>query len=104
MLLVLPGCGPSAEEAAKPATLKLLVMPDRPRGQIESTYAPLVQHLSRKLALPCELVIPASYEQTAGLFHRREVPVRRGRPAAGGPDRLAVVAKTGHGITRKHTE
>ncbi len=73
VLVVLPGCGPSAETAAKPAMLKILVLPDRPRAQMEASYAPLVQYLSRKLDLPCELVIPDSYERAVELFHRRDV-------------------------------
>lgn len=73
ILVVLPGCGPSAEKADRPAVLKMLVLPDRPRREVEATYAPLVHYLSRKLDLPCELVIPDSYERAVELFHRREV-------------------------------
>jgi phosphonate transport system substrate-binding protein len=51
----------------------MLVLPDRPREQVEASYAPLVQYLSRKLDLPCELVISDSYERAVELFHRREV-------------------------------
>lgn len=51
----------------------MVVLPDRRREQIEATYAPLVRYLSRKLELPCELVIPESYERALELFHRREV-------------------------------
>ena len=73
VLVVLPGCGPSAETAAKPAMLKILVLPERPRAQMEASYAPLVQYLSRKLDLPCELVVPDSYERALEMFHRRDV-------------------------------
>ena len=73
VLVVLAGCGPSAEKADRPAVLKILVLPDRPREQVEATYAPLVQYLSRKLDLPCELVIPDTYEHAVELFHRRDV-------------------------------
>ena len=51
----------------------MLVLPDRPREQVEATYAPLIQYLSRKLDRPCELVIPDSYERAVELFHRRDV-------------------------------
>lgn len=72
-LLMLPGCGPSAEEAARPAVLKILVLPDRPREQVEATYAPLVKYLSRTLDLQCQLVVPDSYERALDLFHRQSV-------------------------------
>lgn len=73
VLAGLAGCGPSSERAGKPAMLKILALPDRPREQVEAAYAPLVQYLSRKLELPCELIIPDSYERAVDLFHRRDV-------------------------------
>jgi phosphonate transport system substrate-binding protein len=69
-LMVLPGCGLSVEEIGQPAVLKMLVLPGRPHKQIEATYGPLAEYLSRKLGLPCELVIPESYERAVELFHR----------------------------------
>src|SRR5215471_690128 len=65
------GCSPSDEKTAQAGVLKILVLPDRPRAQLEATYAPLLQYLSRKLNWPCELVIPNTYEDALERFHRR---------------------------------
>jgi len=46
-----------------PSRLRIEVLPDLSRDALEKRYLSLVQYLSAKLNMPCELVIPQSYEQ-----------------------------------------
>ena len=46
-----------------PSRLRIMVLPDRSREVLEDRYRSVVEYLSGKLRIPCELVIPASYDQ-----------------------------------------
>jgi len=58
-LAALAGCSPST---APPGRLRVGVLPDTRPEQLHARHAPLLAYLQARLEVPCELVIPASYE------------------------------------------
>ncbi|MCE9611508.1 MAG: phosphate/phosphite/phosphonate ABC transporter substrate-binding protein [Chthoniobacter sp.] len=62
LTLFFGGCG-KAKEEPMPSRLRIEVPPDRSREVVEKRNSGLVQYLSAKLKMPCELVIAESYEQ-----------------------------------------
>ena len=63
----------TAAVPSPPATLRIGVLPDQAREQLQAIHLPLVRYLGDALGLRAELVIPGTYEDLVERFHRREI-------------------------------
>jgi len=53
--------------------LRIGVLPDQDRKVLEARYAPLVEYLSHKVGIPCELAIPRDYGELVDWFTSRKI-------------------------------
>lgn len=53
--------------------LRIGVLPDQDPETLKKRFAPVLDYLSEKLQLTCELIVPESYPDLLALFHERKV-------------------------------
>lgn len=74
LALVSLGVGGCLQDSEKPLnTLRIGILPDQSREQLEKRYTLLFQHLSQSIGIPYELVVPRDYGHLLELFHNGEV-------------------------------
>jgi phosphonate transport system substrate-binding protein len=64
---------PSAHALPAPPVLRIAVLPDVAPEQLRIQYTPLREYLSRTLSLPCELILPQSYQGMLDRFQAGEI-------------------------------
>lgn len=62
------GCNDKGSDESLPASLKIGVLPDENKDVLTQRYEPLRLHLVEKLGVPCELIIPDSYDALVKSF------------------------------------
>ncbi len=68
--IFLVSCGDSIQDSYKPPkVLHIGVLPDQDQAVLRKKYAPLTDYISKQLEIPCQLVIPDSYEDLVEEFH-----------------------------------
>jgi len=73
----LAGCGGDPDVVDTPATLRVGVIPDRPRDEIERVFRPLLDYIAAQTGFTFELVFPETYEQTLELLASGDLDVVR---------------------------
>lgn len=78
-LLLVGACSrhPSSEKADLDRPLKIGILPDRSREQLERRYQPLLDHLRVATGYGIETVLVGSYEEQLRSFERKEVDLAR---------------------------
>ncbi len=56
-----------------PRVLRIGVLPDQNPEILKQRFEPILKYLSEKLRLPCELLVPESYQDLLVLFHERKI-------------------------------
>lgn len=63
----------SNDNSNAPTRLRVAVVPDQSRTDLETRHRPLLQYLSQSLGIPFELIIPKDYDSTVRLFRDGKV-------------------------------
>ena len=76
-LLLIDGCGGDRDGVDAPRVLRVAVIPDRPRDEIERIFRPLLDFIAADTGFTFELVFPQTYEQTLDLVANDELDLVR---------------------------
>jgi len=76
-LLLIDGCGGDRDGVEAPRVLRVAVIPDRPRDEIERIFRPLLDFIAADTGFTFELLIPQTYEQTLDLLANDELDLVR---------------------------
>ncbi len=67
------GCDSPEPAGEKLSALRIAVVPDDDPAVLRTQYAPLLNYLERELGVPCELIVPESYDALLQSFLNDEV-------------------------------
>jgi phosphonate transport system substrate-binding protein len=77
-LLLTGGCIRSdPEDTSSPGVLRVALIPDRPQGDIERDFKPLLDYVAAQTGLSIELLFAENYEQALDMFANRQVHLMR---------------------------
>lgn len=66
-MLLLAGCS-SGDEERELTRLRIAVLPDESAEELVERFEPIREHLEDKLGIPCEIIVPKSYESLVDRF------------------------------------
>jgi phosphonate transport system substrate-binding protein len=78
VVLIASGCSESPPLTAEiPSPLRIGVVPNEDKAELEIRYEPVINYLSETLGVECQLVVPDSYEDMVEAFANREIDIGR---------------------------